>query len=75
MADKIKREAIWNDEKTKVTWLALKYSYEPRLDVQIGTCDYYLYEGLAGIILVMKAIQVSSGGYEDVCRAAEYVLF
>lgn len=75
MADKIKREAIWNDEKTKVTWLALKYSYEPRLDVQIGTCDYYLYEGLAGIILFMKAIQVSSGGYEDVCRAAENVLF
>ena len=58
-----------------MTWLALKYSYEPRLDVQIGTCDYYLYEGLAGIILFMKAIQVSTGRYEDVCRAAENVLF
>ena len=75
IADKIEREAIWNEEKTKVTWLALRYSNEPRLDAQIGTCDYYLYEGLAGIILFMKAMQVSAGGYEDVCRAAEKVLF
>ena len=75
MADKIEREAIWNEEKTKVVWLSLRYSNEPSLNAQIGTCDYYLYEGLAGIILFMKAIQVSTGRYEDVCRAAENVLF
>lgn len=75
MADKIEREAIWNDGKTKVTWLALKYAYEPRLDAQIETCDYYLYEGLAGILLFLKAMQVSIGGYENVCRVAENMLF
>lgn len=75
MADKIEREAIWNEGKTKVTWLALRYSNDPRLDVQIETCDYYLYEGLAGIILFMKAMQASIGEYEDLCRTAENVLF
>lgn len=74
-AERINRDAIWYDKNTKVAWMGLIYSVNQKTDAQLGICDLYLYEGLAGILLFMKAMQMITGRYEKVNCVSESILF
>lgn len=75
MAEKIKDEAIWYDNNKKVAWMILNYPVNQKMDAQLGICDFYLYEGLSGIILFMKAMQVITGKYKKIISVSENELF
>lgn len=75
MAEKIKERAIWNESKTRVTWLTLKCSAKREENVAIDRIDYYLYEGLAGIVVFFRAMNLACGMYDKICSAAEETLF
>lgn len=75
MADRIAGNAVWNEDKTKVTWLTWKCSAKKEVNVVIDVTDYYLYEGMAGIIVFMRAMNLECGRYDKLCNAAESALF
>lgn len=75
MADKIVKSAIWSDDETMVTWFTLQCTAEEEIDAGIKAIDYYLYNGLAGIAVFLRAMELVCGGYDKVCAAAETALF
>lgn len=75
IADSIAERAFWNEERTEALWAGLEYSDRKGTDVAIGRPDYYLYGGLAGIILFMRAAKLAYGKYGGLCEAVERRLF
>ena len=55
-ADKIAESAICSDDGTMVTWLTLQCRAEEEIDARIEVIDYYLYNGLAGIAVFLRAM-------------------
>lgn len=74
-ADKIAESAIFSDDGRMVTWFTLQCRAEEEIDARIEVIDYYLYNGLAGIAVFLRAMEHVCGGYGKVCRAAETTLF
>lgn len=69
--------AVWNKEKTEVSWYSVNIKFQERLTWSIRFMDMYLYDGLAGMLLLMSALkQVEKDkGVEEICRALKERLF
>ena len=52
LVEEIISEAVWNEDKTEVGWEQLTVGQGNRFTWNIEPMNYYLYQGLAGMLLL-----------------------
>ena len=57
LIEKVISEAVWNEDKTEVGWEQLTIGKGSRFTWNIEPMNYYLYQGLAGILLLFWRIK------------------
>ena len=55
---KLVDNAVWNTERTEVGWYALQLSSSGQDSWDIRPMNMYLYDGLAGILLILYALEL-----------------
>lgn len=69
--------AVWNEKKTEVGWYTLELSSYGSGAWNIRPMNMYLYDGLAGIWLILYALELYDGdkAVSHMCRALEQTFF
>ncbi|WP_418474246.1 type 2 lanthipeptide synthetase LanM family protein [Frisingicoccus sp.] len=69
--------AVWNGEKTEVGWYSLAINFHERLTWSIHFMNVYLYDGLAGMLVVMSALKQAGPDeeIERICHVLTHRLF
>ena len=77
MKQRILESGVWNREKTEISWYSVNINFHERLTWSIRFMDVYLYEGLAGMLLIMAALKQAEKDpeVEDIYRALKKQLF
>lgn len=77
MKQRILESGVWNREKTEISWYSVNINFHERLTWSIRFMDVYLYEGLAGMLLIMAALKQAEKDpeVEDIYRALKNQLF
>lgn len=57
LVEQIISEAVWNEKKTEVGWEQLTIGKGPQFTWNIEPMNYYLYQGLAGMLLLFWKIR------------------
>ncbi|WP_405121550.1 type 2 lanthipeptide synthetase LanM [Sellimonas caecigallum] len=65
LADRLCRYAIWNTNKTEVSWFVLRFSAQESCAWGIRPMGMYLYDGLAGMLLLTTMLR-SFSKYEKI---------
>lgn len=52
LIDRLIEEAIWNDDKTEVSWCQINFNTEKNMVWHMTPMNMYLYNGLAGMLLI-----------------------
>ncbi|MGE9941547.1 type 2 lanthipeptide synthetase LanM family protein [Bariatricus sp. SGI.161] len=80
LTEKVLKHAVWNPVKTEVNWRIAHFSSEGSKTWNISPMGMYLYDGLAGMLLLMYALsdraiqpEVGSAGCADECRLADRI--
>lgn len=69
LIEKVISEAVWNEDKTEVGWEQLTIGKGSRFTWDIEPMNYYLYQGLAGMLLLfwrIKKIEMYRREAEDI---------
>lgn len=56
LTDRLINHAVWNKERTDVSWEIINFSSSDHTAWDIRPVNYYLYSGLAGIFVLLYAI-------------------
>lgn len=59
LIDRLIEEAIWNDDKTEVSWCQINFNAEKNMVWHMTPMNMYLYNGLAGMLLIFYELNQS----------------
>jgi len=57
LTERVLRNAIWNREHNEVSWYTVQFSNGSRRNWSIRSMNMYLYDGLAGMLLLMYSLK------------------
>ena len=60
LTERVLRNAIWKHEYNEVSWHTVQFSNENRKNWTIRPMNMYLYDGLAGMLLLMYSLRWSN---------------
>lgn len=77
LADRLLGYAVWNQDRTQVSWFKVLMSAYGKQTWNITPMDMYLYDGLAGMLLIFSALEKTDKRAEvrDIAVTLEHMLF
>lgn len=57
LTERVLRNAVWNQEHNEVSWYTMQFSIGSRKNWSIRPMNMYLYDGLAGMLLLMYSLK------------------
>lgn len=59
LLERLIEEAVWNEDRTEVSWCQIKFNSEKNMTWHMGSMNMYLYNGLAGMLLIFYELSKS----------------
>lgn len=77
LTDRLVKYAVWNAERTEVSWFTVQMSSYGKHTWNIMPMNLYLYDGLAGMLLIFQTLCRTDGREEikEIARTLEEMLF
>lgn len=52
LIERLVKEAVWNADRTEISWCQIHFNSEKHMTWSMGAMNVYLYNGLAGMLLI-----------------------
>ncbi len=64
LTERLLKYAVWNQDRTQVSWFKVQMSAYGKQTWNISPMDMYLYDGLAGMLLIFSSLKKAEKGEE-----------